>query len=481
MTPNLMIAVQQPNAPKPSPKEFGASAAKGEGFGKLLDEASRAGKGKFAQADDAKTARTDRKQATDDRSLSTHDEPMAEDRDVPIEEPDQAARNEPVEAELSGKEEEAEDDSLIAALMQLAGIADDARKVRSVSPQSEGAAPPEDIADAAPENAGEDRPSPKDERPIAASGSAISTVNGTTGAEATAQSATRSPPPAAIGTSTAANPRPVTGSTIEHEPPGRGYVERTADQGTPTPRAPLADRSEPAPARSMLPANDGFAGNGGLGDKANKGDGRDNGERMLPQPPSARGLAAPDTPDGKVGVVSFQTTPAAAASPTTLAMVSSLSAEAEPSLLARHAAEIGQQASARPALLQTLKIQLQPAELGLVTARFTAQGAEMSLELQVETAEARNRLAGDSDAIVKALRGMGFEIDRVTIQQITVSSASTSDARSGQGFGSGDTQDGGSDGTMRERREGRRDEDANGRADRGGADRGNEPGAGVYI
>lgn len=67
--------------------------------------------------------------------------------------------------------------------------------------------------------------------------------------------------------------------------------------------------------------------------------------------------------------------------------------------------------------VSTLRIQLNPAELGMVTARLTAAGPQLEIEIRVESGDARQRLTNDSDAIVKALRAVGYDIDKVTIQQ----------------------------------------------------------------
>lgn len=78
--------------------------------------------------------------------------------------------------------------------------------------------------------------------------------------------------------------------------------------------------------------------------------------------------------------------------------------------------QTGQQGEAGR-MVQTLKIQLQPAELGMVTARLRIVGEQLTVDLQVENTEARHRLSTDSDSIVKALRSLGYDIDRVTVQQ----------------------------------------------------------------
>ena len=70
-----------------------------------------------------------------------------------------------------------------------------------------------------------------------------------------------------------------------------------------------------------------------------------------------------------------------------------------------------------PVHAHTLKLQLHPAELGIVTASLRFAGEQLTIELQVESAHAHQRLSADSDAIVKTLRGLGYDIDRVTIMQ----------------------------------------------------------------
>jgi chemotaxis protein MotD len=82
----------------------------------------------------------------------------------------------------------------------------------------------------------------------------------------------------------------------------------------------------------------------------------------------------------------------------------------------------------------SLKVQLRPAELGMVTASLRFSGEQLTIELQVESAEAQQRLSADSDTIVKSLRALGLEVDRVTIQQSTVvqTPPARADANAGQ-------------------------------------------------
>lgn len=77
----------------------------------------------------------------------------------------------------------------------------------------------------------------------------------------------------------------------------------------------------------------------------------------------------------------------------------------------------GNRAPNSTAGVNTLRIQLNPAELGMVTARLTASGQQLSVEVQVENSEAHHKLSRDGDAILKALRAVGYDVERITITQ----------------------------------------------------------------
>lgn len=66
---------------------------------------------------------------------------------------------------------------------------------------------------------------------------------------------------------------------------------------------------------------------------------------------------------------------------------------------------------------QSFSIQLHPSELGMVTASLKFAREQLTIEIQVENAEAYRALSKDSESLVKALRGLGYEIDRVTVLQ----------------------------------------------------------------
>lgn len=96
--------------------------------------------------------------------------------------------------------------------------------------------------------------------------------------------------------------------------------------------------------------------------------------------------------------------------------------------------------------VQVLKIQLRPIELGMVTANLHLAGEQLSVEIEVENAEAYVRLSADREAINSALRGLGFDVDRVTILQPQSTNA-RADGGASSGFASRDQASAQSGGT----------------------------------
>ena len=145
------------------------------------------------------------------------------------------------------------------------------------------------------------------------------------------------------------------------------------------------------------------------------------------------------------------------------------------------------QAVALPA--HSLKIELHPAELGMVTASLRVIGEQLSIELKVDTQEAHRRLSADSEQIVKSLRGLGYEIDSVTVlqPQIAVGASTKVDAGAsvsgqamrGELFGSGAAGgDGAGSGGQRAGAEGG---DARRQAQKSELTQSNRSNSGVYI
>ncbi|WP_085033884.1 flagellar hook-length control protein FliK [Ensifer aridi] len=65
--------------------------------------------------------------------------------------------------------------------------------------------------------------------------------------------------------------------------------------------------------------------------------------------------------------------------------------------------------------LNTLKIQMHPIELGVVTATLRLKADELQVDLKVETGEAFRQLQDDQGEMVKALRAQGFAVDQVNV------------------------------------------------------------------
>lgn len=135
-------------------------------------------------------------------------------------------------------------------------------------------------------------------------------------------------------------------------------------------------------------------------------------------------VAKADPVSAKVNVLNFTAAPAPAQaappvlSTTATGLVAAIEAEGTWRTAAQDPANsAAPRGTSAPGGVNTLRIQLQPVELGMVTARLVASGSQLSIEIQVESNDARQRLANDSEVIVKALRAIGYDIDKVTIQQ----------------------------------------------------------------
>lgn len=142
--------------------------------------------------------------------------------------------------------------------------------------------------------------------------------------------------------------------------------------------------------------------------------------------------AKADPVSAKVNVLNFTAAPAPAQaappvlSTTATGLVAAIEAEGTWRAAAQDPANsAAPRGTSAPGGVNTLRIQLQPVELGMVTARLVASGSQLSIEIQVESNDARQRLANDSEVIIKALRAIGYDIDKVTIQQGSQNSQSS--------------------------------------------------------
>ncbi|CAN7356797.1 flagellar hook-length control protein FliK [Mesorhizobium sp. LjRoot246] len=130
----------------------------------------------------------------------------------------------------------------------------------------------------------------------------------------------------------------------------------------------------------------------------------------------------------RIDVVSEQSFPAPPQNPISQAalnVINAVAADSGPQNAPSASSVAAQLASPVAVATHVLKIELHPAELGMVTAHLRLSGEQLSIELKPETHDAHRRLSADSEAIVKSLRGLGFEVDKVTILQPSVAIPST--------------------------------------------------------
>ncbi|MER9947070.1 flagellar hook-length control protein FliK [Mesorhizobium sp. M0047] len=130
----------------------------------------------------------------------------------------------------------------------------------------------------------------------------------------------------------------------------------------------------------------------------------------------------------RIDVVSERSYPATPQSPISQAalnVINAIAADSGPQKAVSASSTTAQVASSVAVPTHMLKIELHPAELGMVTAHLRLSGEQLSIELKPETHDAYRRLSADSEAIVKSLRGLGFEVDKVTILQPSVAVPAT--------------------------------------------------------
>lgn len=84
-------------------------------------------------------------------------------------------------------------------------------------------------------------------------------------------------------------------------------------------------------------------------------------------------------------------------------------------------------------VVNTLKIQMNPIDLGLVTATMRLSGDALNVDLKVETGAAYRQMKEDHGKILEALRSQGYAIDNVTISMAPVERSDTGNQASSQG------------------------------------------------
>ncbi|MCM2472823.1 hypothetical protein HGO38_04940 [Rhizobium sp. CG5] len=103
-------------------------------------------------------------------------------------------------------------------------------------------------------------------------------------------------------------------------------------------------------------------------------------------------------------------------------------------------------------VLNTLKIQMSPIDLGNVTATLRLVGDELSVSLVVENSAAYRKLSEDQNEIVKTLRAQGFSVDQVQISIVSSDKTASDTSQSGGQFsGQQSAQSGGQGGAANSR------------------------------
>lgn len=84
-------------------------------------------------------------------------------------------------------------------------------------------------------------------------------------------------------------------------------------------------------------------------------------------------------------------------------------------------------------VVNTLKIQMSPIDLGLVTATMRLSGDTLNVDLKVETGAAYRQLKEDHGKILEALRSQGYAVDNVTISMAPVERTDAGNQANSQG------------------------------------------------
>jgi chemotaxis protein MotD len=84
-------------------------------------------------------------------------------------------------------------------------------------------------------------------------------------------------------------------------------------------------------------------------------------------------------------------------------------------------------------VVNTLKIQMNPLDLGLVTATMRLSGDALSVDLKVESGAAYRQLKEDHGKILEALRSQGYAVDNVTISMAPVERSDAGNQANSQG------------------------------------------------
>lgn len=150
-----------------------------------------------------------------------------------------------------------------------------------------------------------------------------------------------------------------------------------------------------------------------------------------PQSVAQQGQPKASAAGDRTEVISQQSFPAPAQNPvsqTASALVDAIASDKTVQQSFASAAAGAQTTNSVAVPTHVLRIELHPAELGTVTASLRLSGEQLSIEMKPETHEAYRRLTADNDAIIKSMRSLGFDVDKVTILQPSIAAHAASRA-----------------------------------------------------
>lgn len=82
-------------------------------------------------------------------------------------------------------------------------------------------------------------------------------------------------------------------------------------------------------------------------------------------------------------------------------------------------------------VVNTLKLQMHPIDLGAVTATLRLTGDQLNVDLRVETGEAYRQLTDDQKGILKALKAQGFAVEQINVVLVQPSDPSAANQNAG--------------------------------------------------
>jgi chemotaxis protein MotD len=89
-----------------------------------------------------------------------------------------------------------------------------------------------------------------------------------------------------------------------------------------------------------------------------------------------------------------------------------------------------------PGPAHMLKIELHPAELGMVQVGLRLAGGQLSIEITPQTHEAWRHLASDTDTIARSMRDLGFDVGKITLLQPALAAVASARPDAGGGLAS---------------------------------------------